>query len=64
MIDFIRSQIRTIVYNEYNHILIDSKEYLEFEDLILNSLYQNNYLEEGFGTETIIKSIKDNIKYF
>lgn len=64
MIDFIRSQIRTIVYEEYNHIIIDSKQYLEFEDLVIASLYNNNYLEEGFSTETIITSIKENIKKF
>ena len=61
MINFIRSQIRKIVYEEYNHIVIDSQQYLDFEDLVVNSLYQNNYLEEGFGMKTIIKSIKDNV---
>jgi hypothetical protein len=62
MIDFIRSHIRRIVYEEYNHIIIDSQQYLEFEDLVINSLYQNNYLEEGFSLETIIKSIRDNME--
>jgi hypothetical protein len=59
--EFLRTKIRDIVYNDYNHLIIDSDRYLEFEDLIIKELYHNNYLEEGFSIETIIKSISKNI---
>lgn len=61
MKDFIRKKIRKIVYDEYNHIIIDSKEYLDFENRVLNELYSNNMLEEGFGMESIIKAIKKEL---
>lgn len=61
MRDYIKSKIRQIVYEEYNHIIIDSAQYLEFEDRVLNELYSNNMLEEGFGMESLIKAIKKEI---
>lgn len=64
MVNFIKSKIKQIIYDEYNHIIIDSEEYLEFEDIILKKLYYNNYLEEGFNTEIIIKCIRDNFKNY
>ena len=64
MLDFIKLKIREIIYNEYNHIIIDSEEYLEFEDSIIKKLFNNNYLEEGFNINIIIDSIKSNLKNY
>jgi hypothetical protein len=62
--EFLRTKIRDIVYNDYNHLIIDSARYLEFEDLIIKELYHNHYLEEGFSIETIVRSISNNIKKY
>lgn len=64
MINFIKNKIKQIVYEEYNHIIIDSERYLEFEDFIIDKLFYNNYLEEGFRMEIILNLIKNNIKDF
>lgn len=64
MTSFIKTKIREIIYNEYNHIIIDSEEYLEFEEIILKKLFHNNYLEEGFNIDIIINCIKDSFKKY
>ena len=64
MTEFLRNKIREVVYNDYNHLIIDSARYLEFEDLIIKELYYNNYLEEGFSIHTIVNSISNNIKKY
>lgn len=62
MKEFLRLQMRKIIYDEYNHIIIDSYEYLEFEDIILSQLVSENFIEEGFNIDSIRRHLKRNLE--
>ena len=57
----LRTIIRKIIFEEYNHIIIDSYEYLEFEDIIIEQLYSNSFLEENFNTDVVKRVLVENL---
>lgn len=59
---FVREIIRKIVYEEYNHIMIDSYEYLEFENIIIEQIFSDGFLQEDFNVEKVKIFLKENLK--
>lgn len=59
---FVRELIRKIVYEEYNHIIIDSYEYLEFENIIIEQIFSDGFLQEDFNVEKVRIFLKENLK--
>lgn len=53
----IKNSIREIIIKEYNQINIDSFEYLEFENILIQNIMDDGYVEEGFNNEIIKKRV-------
>lgn len=68
---YLRVELRKIILEDFGEIDLDSYDYFEFENIIIENIYSGGFLEEGFNFEKfrhqvveIIENLKiKNIRY-